>query len=211
MTLCILLAPGCRQVATAWVGKSITAEVVEAAAEPDSWFSYLPEYAPGFCLKTERALVWREPGMNLGSWRGRHPAPPHRVVMEARGDTFVLHRSYVWDGMSLGETHLRDLAPTLRHDALYHALKEGAAFARSEADRALRRDMRRAGVPLPALDYVVVRAFGGLFMKPEAEKTLLVEPMPPDAPFSPLEAPTRRERAAKNPLPGAVALPPVAG
>ncbi len=210
LSLCLLVAPGCRHVTASLVDKTITPEVVQAASKPDSWFSYLPEYAPGFCLKTERALIWREPGMRLGSWRGLEPHPPYRVMMEARGDTFVLHRSYVWDGMTVGETRLRDLAPTVRHDALYHALKEGATFRRSEADRALRRDMLRFGGSVAGLDYAIIRTFGRFFLRPDAEKTMIVVSVDPKEPFAPLEAPDEREKAARNPLPSAIspALPP---
>ncbi len=142
--------------------------------------------------------------MKLGSWRGLHPQAPHRVLMEARGDTFVLHRHYVWDGMSVGETLPRDLCATLRHDALYHALKEGATFPRAEADRAFLRDMRRAGVGSAGLQYALIRCFGGFYMNPGKEPTLLVQQLPPETPFAPLEAPTPRERRAVNPLPEAV-------
>ncbi len=187
--------------------KSIAPEVIAAAEKPDSWFSYLPEDAPGFCLRTERALIWCEPGMKLGSWRAVHPRPPHRVLMEARGDTFVLHRSYFWDGMTVGTTRLRDLCATVRHDALYDALKEGARFPRAEADRALLRDMRRAGVHTAGLDYCITRIFGGFFLARDEEPTMLVMAVDPDEPFAPLEKPTARERAARDPLPADISLP----
>ncbi len=154
--------------------KSISPAVVAGAQEPASWYSYLPERAPGFCLCTERSFVWHEPGMNLGHWRGLHPAAPHRLLMEARGDTFILHRHYVWDGMTVGETQLRDLLPSLRHDALYHALKEGANFPRAEADRAFLRDMRRSGVRAAGLKYRLIRLFGGFFLTRDAEPTMIV-------------------------------------
>ncbi len=117
--------------------------------------------------------------MQLGYWRGLHPQPPHRVLMEARGDTFILHRHYVWDGMTVGETQPQDLAPTLLHDALYHALKEGADFPRAEADRAFLREMRRAGVGAAGLRYRLTRSFGGFFLRREEEPTMLVEKTAP--------------------------------
>ncbi len=178
--------------------------VVAEAQRSDSWYSYLPEHAPGFCLRTERALVWREPGMRLGFWRGVHPSPPHRVVMEARGDTFILHRHYVWDGMSVGETLPCDLLPSLRHDALYHALKEGAEFPRAEADRAFLRDMRRAGVSGAGWDYALIRCFGGFYLKRQGQPTLLLQRSSPLHEAAPLELPSARERGAVNPLPEGV-------
>ncbi len=188
----LLLALGlssCSQLVGAVVPKSISPAVRAGAQQPESWYSYLPERAPGFCLCTERSFIWYVPGMQLGHWRGLHPQPPHRVLMEARGDTFILHRHYVWDGMSVGETRPRDLAPTLLHDALYHALKEGADFPRSEADRAFLREMRRTGVGTAGLRYHLTRCFGGFFLGREDEPTMLVEKMqPPAAPAIPSAA-----------------------
>ncbi len=181
--------------------KTIAPAVVAEAKKPTSWYSYKPEQAPYLCLCTERALTWREPGMDLGYWRGLHPQAPHRVLMEARGDTFILHRHYVWDGMSVGETQLRDLYSSLRHDALYHALKEGANFPRVEADRAFLRDLRREGVPAAGLGYALVRCFGRLYLGRDAEPTMLVQKTSPDVPAAPLEPQTARERQAENPLP----------
>ncbi len=195
------LLPSCKHVVGAMAGQFISEEVIADAKAPTSCYSYLPERAPGFCLRTERALIWREPGMKLGYWRGLHPNPPHRVLMEARGDTFILHRHYVWDGMSVGETTPRDLCATLRHDALYHALKEGAQFPREEADRAFLRDMRREGVGGAALDYALIRCFGGLYLKRSGEPTMLVQPTSPRTRPAPLEPRTPRERRARNPLP----------
>ncbi len=178
LTVCLfILLPGCRQVVDAVLGKSIAPAVVAGAQQPGAWYSYHAARAPYFCLCTERELRWQEPGMQLGHWRGLHPQAPHRVLMEARGDTLIVHRHYMWDGMTVGETQPRDLLPTLRHDALYHALKEGANFSRAEADRALLRDMRRAGVPAAWWKYRLTRCFGGLYLDPDAEPTMLVRPL----------------------------------
>ncbi len=203
--LLILLLTGClvscKQTAQVMFEKTISPAVVEGAKKPTSWYSYIPERAPGFCLCTERALTWREPGMNLGYWRGLHPTAPHRVMMEARGDTFILHRHYVWDGMTVGDTLPRDLYSSLRHDALYHALKEGADFPRAEADQAFLRDMRRERVPAAGLGYALIRCFGGLYVNREGKPTMLVQETSPETPAAPLETPTRREQMAENPLP----------
>ncbi len=181
-----LLLVSCRQVADVVFEKKISPAVVEGAKKPASWYSYMPERAPYFCLCTEKEIIWREPGMNLGYWQGLHPQAPHRVLMEAQGDTFKVHRHYVWDGMTVGETLPRDLYATLRHDALYHALKEGATFSRAEADRAFLRDMRREGVPGAGMKYRLTRWFGGFYLKPDAAPTMLLRPLPaPLVPVSP--------------------------
>lgn len=171
-----------------WVGaKSIHSEVVRQGREPGSWYTYLPDRAPGFCLRTRHAFIWEDPFLELGYWRGVHPRVPHRVLMEARGHTLILHRRYVWDGRTVGCTRARDLLPTLRHDALYHALKEGAPLSRRAVDRAFLRDERAAGVKGAWFHYACIRLFGGWFNLREREPTLLVRPTHPMMPAAPLE------------------------
>ncbi len=179
--ICVLLMSGCKQVAEFVLPKHINPEVVAQAGKADNWYSYLAERAPGFCLQTNTALIWQDPELYLGYWKGVHPEPPHRVLMEARGHVFILHRHYVWDGCSVGDTRLRDLLPTLRHDALYHALKEGADFSRRDADLAFLRDQRSIGSGSPWFNYACVRLFGGLYNHPGPEKTMLIIPESPKA------------------------------
>lgn len=176
LVLLALMTASCRQVAEVVAPKSINPAVVQQAALPGCWYSYMPERAPGFCLCTNTALVWHDLEMDIGYWSGLHPRAPHRVLMEAKGSTFILHKRYIWDGCSVGETLPRDLMPSLRHDALYHALKEGATFSRRQADLAFLRDQRRAGVGGAWFNYLCLRLFGGVFNRPGEEKTLLVQP-----------------------------------
>lgn len=176
----LLLLPAlaaCKQVAECVLPKSIAPEVIQQAALPDSWYGYLPERAPGFCLQTHTDLVWKDPRMQLGHWLGVHPEAPHRVLMEAHADTLIIRRHYVWDGASVGETRTRDLLATLRHDALYHALKEGADFSRRQVDLAFLRDQRQAGVGGAWWNYLCIRLFGGLYNRPQREKTMLIFPL----------------------------------
>lgn len=160
--------------------KILAPEVIADAQQAGSWYGYLPQYAPYFCLVTQTTLVWRDPAMKLGHWCAKHPRPPHRLLMEAHGDTFILHRGYVWDGMTWGRTEKRDLFPTLLHDALYHALQDNAPFPRREADRAFLRARRASRVSAPYAEYLAIRWFGGLFNQAheEGQKTIIVEPLP---------------------------------
>lgn len=178
--VCALCLCSCHQVLSAVNPKSLAPEVIEAAQQKGNWYGYLPQYAPYFCLVTQDTLMWKDPQMKLGYWRARHPSPPHRLLMEARGDTFILHRSYVWDGMTWGRTEKRDLLPSLLHDALYHALQDNAPFPRREADRAFLRARRATHVFNAYGEYLAIRWFGGLFneVHTDGEKTIIVEPMP---------------------------------
>ncbi|MBQ2380188.1 MAG: hypothetical protein II295_07335 [Akkermansia sp.] len=167
--------------------KQIAPEVQHAAQKADNWYTYMPQYSPGFCLRTRRAIVWQDPALNLGYWRGLHPQPPHRVLMEARGNTLILHRRYVWDGNSVGTTRMNDLMPSLRHDVLYHALKEGAPVSRQAIDQAYMRDCKRYGVIPARFHYTALRLFGGIFNRMGQHNTLIIQPTTPDTPPARLE------------------------
>ena len=182
MSLC-----GCRAVLDSVNPKIMEEGVKRGGTHPDGWYRYMPQRDPGFCLMTRRAVIWHDAEMNLGYWRGLHPEPPHRVLMEARGNTFILHRPYVWDGMSWGHTRPRDLRPSLLHDALYHALQGGAPFPRREADRAFLRLRRSQHVPDALGEYLVIRWFGWAFNDPHGEVTILIEKTAPQQPAAPLE------------------------
>lgn len=159
--------------------KSIDPAVVEQAHTIDSWYKYLPEKAPYFCLQTRCDLVWKDPQIRHGYWKALHPESPHRVMMEAKGDTFILHRGYVWDGNSIGHTHPSDLIPSLRHDALYHALREGAPLNRRELDQAYLRDERRSFWGCTRyLRYLIIRCFGRIYTNQTNHGTLLITPTP---------------------------------
>lgn len=177
VSLCLLLC-SCQQLLELLNQKSFAPEVLQDAQQPGNWYTYLPEYAPYFCLMTQEELTWQHPDMKLGHWRAVHPDPPHRVLMEAHGDTLTLYRYYVWDGMTWGRTEKRDLRPSLLHDALYHALQDNAPFPRREADLAFLRERRATHVFWAYPEYLAIRLFGGLFNdKHGDEKTIMVEPM----------------------------------
>lgn len=199
-----LLGSGCLQVAYTLGGKEIAPEVRAAAKETGAWYAYLSARDPGFCLITRYAVVWHDPQLHLGYWRGHHPQAPHRVLMEARDTEFILHRRYVWDGMTWGRTETADLLPTLLHDALYHALQAGAPFPRREADRAYLRARRAAGGRRTWGEYAAIRLMGGLFNRFGAADSLFIEPIAPETPRAALE-PYRPEPLAgeeETPAPG---------
>lgn len=183
----LLLLSSCRQVVDAVNMKQLAPELVEYGKGTEAWYEYMPEYAPHFCLKTRFAIVYTDSQMQLGYWRLLHPLPPHRVMMEARGDSLILHRCFVWDGVSFGRTEPRELMPSLLHDALYYALQGNAPFSRREADMAFLRACRRYNCSGKYTSYLSVRAFGGFFGKPEGTIAPIVEVTSPATPPAPLE------------------------
>lgn len=184
----LLLPTACRQVVDVVNVKQLAPDVVACGQKEDSWYEYMPQYAPYFCLKTRYSLAWLDPEMQLGYWRLLHPEPPHRVIMEARGDTLLLHRGFVWDGVSFGKTELRELVPSLLHDALYYARQGNAPIPRREADLVYLRAARRYGCSSKYTNYLGVRAFGGFFGKPEGVVPPLLEITTPETPPAALPA-----------------------
>lgn len=159
--------PACRQVVDAVNAKQLAPQVVACGESADNWYEYLPAYAPYFCLKTRHAFIYHDADMQLGYWRALHPLPPHRVLVEGRGSSLIIHRSFVWDGMSFGRTEPAELVPSLLHDALYYARQGNAPFSRREADLVFLRACRRYGCSGKYTAYVGVRSLGGFFGKPE--------------------------------------------
>lgn len=186
LLLPLVLLTSCRQVVDAVNMKQLAPEVVEYGKSPGGWYMYMPQYAPGFCLKTRWNIVWKDRDMQLGYWLLRHPLPPHRVMMEAHGDTLYLHRGFVWDGVSFGNTKANELIPSLLHDALYYARQGGAPISRREADSAYFRAARKYACSSRFTDYLGVRAFGGFFEKVPGTQPPQVELRSADSPHAPL-------------------------
>lgn len=193
MRACFLIVPllipaSCRQVVDVVNVKQLAPEVVSYGKQAGAWYEYMPQYAPYFCLKTRCSLEWHDPEMQLGYWLLRHPESPHRVIMEARGDTLLLHRGFVWDGVSFGNTLPRELVPSLLHDALYYARQGDAPISRREADLVYLRAARKYGCGSKYTDYLGVRTFGGFFGKPEGVLPPVLERTTPETPPAALPA-----------------------
>lgn len=180
----LFLPLSCRQMVDAVNMKQISPEVVNGGTRPGNWYTYLPEYAPRFCLRTTHSLSWHDAEMKLGYWRLLHPLAPHRIVMEARGDTLYLHRGFVWDGVSFGRTEASELVPSLLHDALYYARQADAPVSRREADAVYLRACRRTGCSGRYAGYLAVRTFGGFFGKPEGALVPILQPTSEDTPMA---------------------------
>lgn len=156
-------------------GKTLSPQIAEDAAKPDCWYTYDAEKAPGFCLTTKHDIVWEDEKVNVGYWKGYSPSQPDRLVMEGRGNVFIVYAGYVWDGNSIGHTDYQHLMPSLRHDALYHAIKEGVEIDRAEIDAAYKADCEKYGAELDTLTYGAIRMFGGSFNDAGAHGTLIVK------------------------------------
>lgn len=182
-----LLPISCRQVVQQVMPWELAPEVVEEARKPGSWYAYLPQYAPGFCLITRHAILWKDPRLPLGYWRAVHPQAPQRVLMEARGDMLLLHRRFIWDGMTVGRTLPEDLLPTLQHDALYYALQGGAPISRRQVDLAFLRAQREHRSIGAYTSYAGIRLLGGLYNNPPNANPPRIERTTPGEPPAALE------------------------
>ena len=182
-----LAVPSCRQVVDAVNMKQLAPQVVECGRQPGNWYEYMPAYAPYFCLRTRYAIVYHDADMQLGYWRALHPDPPHRVLLEGRGQSLIIHRSFVWDGMSFGRTVPAELLPSLVHDALYYARQGNAPFSRREADTAFLRACRGCQCRGAYTAYLSVRALGGFYGTPPGGRPPLIELSSPGESPAPLE------------------------
>lgn len=192
----------CEQVGVMFVGKEIAPDVISRAGEQDSWYAFLPEQHPGFCLRTTCTVIQTLPGRNIGYWSGFDSDSPGNIIMEARGNCLVIYPDYVWDGKSIGTTGTADLEATLIHDALYHALSGGACFSRREADRAYRAVRKRRGPSHIAAEYKLIRLFGWWSSRPHGKRTMIVRNCTPETPWygpcATLTSVNRRTPSAKR-------------
>ena len=177
--LCSNCAFTAASAAEAQNGKTMDPAIAEEAQKEGCWYTYLPEKAPGFCLRTRITITWEDPKVDVGYWQGLSPYPPHQVIMEAKGNTFILHAGYEWDGNSVGHTGPEHLMPSLRHDALYHALKEGAPLDRAQIDAAYKADCEKYGAAIDKLAYGALRLFGGAFNDAGMHGTLIIKKTEP--------------------------------
>lgn len=183
-----LVVPSCRQMVEVVNVKQMAPQVEEYGRKPGSWYEYMPEYAPYFCLQTRYAVVYHDAEMQLGYWRILHPEPPHRVLVEGRGNTLIIHRNFVWDGISFGKTVPAELLPSLLHDSLYFARRGKAPFSRREADKAFLRACKAYKCKGAYTAYISVRALGGFFGAPSSVQPPLIELTTPETEPAPLEA-----------------------
>ena len=85
--------------------------------------------------------------------------------------------------MTFGRTKERDMMPSLLHDALYHALQNGAPLNRRTIDRCFLRQRREQKVFGAYGEYSLIRLFGGLYNRRDGAPTLLIrKTTPSDAP-----------------------------
>lgn len=166
------------------LGKEIDERVIRDAARKGSWYEFLPEQYPGFCLRTTCIMICSSPQMNIGYWSSYDSDEPHKIMMEARGHILVIYPGYVWDGKTIGTTTPADLQSTLIHDALYHALASGADFPRSEADKVYRRCRNQQNLPHADFEYRIIRLFGWWSSRPHGKRSMVVKMLTPESPWS---------------------------
>ncbi len=177
MFMGMLTLVSCRSFFDGLISHELDSLIIKEGKKKESWYIYDPEYDDRYCLRNRFPMGWQLKGVNLGHWQGYSPTPPHRLVMEARGEFFFLTEDYHWDGLSVGKTRYNDLEASLLHDALYHAIKEGAPIDRVIADNAFFQAQRENKGSSPYMSYALLRLFGGFYNRPDEEKTLLIRPL----------------------------------
>lgn len=107
----------------------------------------------------------------LGYWSA-YGAGDKKPCMQAAGQIFRIQPGYVWDGATEGPTTNKLLTPTLFHDAMLHAMMNGAPISREQADGALLQLMRKEHFFWSGAYYRIVRNFGAGYSQPQMPQTL---------------------------------------
>lgn len=109
----------------------------------------------------------------LGYWSAVG-ANDKKLYMKAAGKNFSIEPGYVWDGATEGPTTNKLLTPTLFHDAMLHAMMNGAPITRDQADGALLQLMRQENFFWSKPYYKIVRNFGANYSQPQFPRTLKI-------------------------------------
>ena len=132
-------------------------------------------------FETTKTVTWYSPNKkaNLGYWTGYYPWNKKKVI-NVDGRKVTIFPGYAWDGMTVGKTTVKNLKPTLIHDALLHGLSNGAPLTRAQADAAFNDAMAEKKMSSRHLYYPLVRSMGWAFIK-EKEPTLIIKKNTPSS------------------------------
>ncbi len=109
----------------------------------------------------------------IGHWKA-YGAQDRKLYMTASGRSFRIEGGYVWDGATEGPTTARLLTPTLFHDAMLHAMMNGAPISQDQADGAFYQLMKKGNFFWSRLYYSAVRNFGTGYSQPQEPRTLRI-------------------------------------
>ena len=110
----------------------------------------------------------------LGYWEA-FDTRNKKLCMTARGKTFTIEPGYVWDGATEGPTTDKLLTPTLFHDAMLHAIMNGAPLGRDQADGAFYQLMKAENFTMARPYYELVRNFGEAYLNRQNPPTLTIK------------------------------------
>lgn len=109
----------------------------------------------------------------LGYWTA-FDIKDKKLRMTAQGKTFTIAPGYVWDGATEGPTTAKLLTPTLFHDAMLHAIMNGAPIGRDQADGAFYQLMKAEKFVMARPYYEAVRNFGDSYIPRQNPPTLII-------------------------------------
>lgn len=113
----------------------------------------------------------------LGYWAA-YGNPNKKLYMTARGKNFTIEPGYVWDGATEGPTTAKLLTPTLFHDAMLHALMNGAPINQEQADGAFYQLLKAEDFYLADTYHFAVSKFGDQFLTRQNPPTLIIKNLP---------------------------------
>ncbi|MEG2237683.1 MAG: hypothetical protein RRY13_08520 [Akkermansia sp.] len=110
----------------------------------------------------------------LGYWQA-FGAKNKALNMTAAGKTFTIEKNYGWDGATKMLTTPKLLTPTLFHDALLHAMMNGAPITRDQADGAFYQLMKKENFTWSKMYYLAVKEFGASYLEQQNPPTLIIK------------------------------------
>jgi hypothetical protein len=110
----------------------------------------------------------------LGYWDA-YGAKSKQLYMRAQGKTFTVFPGYVWMGSTQGPTTEKLLTPSLFHDAMLHAMQNGAPLTQAQADGAFYQLMKAENFVLAGTYFATARNFGSSYNGPQNQQALTIK------------------------------------
>lgn len=145
-----------------------------APVASENWYEgVLYENEPFYVTKTAMSWESTRPNADFGHWTAVSTYDPSGW-MKAEGRRFTIGPGYGWDGVTWGPSTPRMISPSLFHDAMLHAMMNGAPISRKQIDQAFYDIMRARHASCRHLYYPFVRLFGWCFTFPQHPRTLKI-------------------------------------
>lgn len=140
----------------------------------NDWYKKVKLPDGSILYETTKEVCWTSPrsNANFGYWTASYPWNKKRVI-KATGNAVTIYPGYAWDGMTVGSTTVKELKPSLIHDALLHAYSQKAPIKRKQADLAFYDLLGEKKMDSRLVYYPLVRSFGWAFLNKDKSSLII--------------------------------------